>query len=163
MDYSDYSIAKVNSFLGLKSIDPFVPFDLFLEKNHTHLLELLESKRLLVFDADGNEVDISLVEQHIIKYHEEMNTEVNLDLKNIMDPKFYPKKVQKIIEKIEQIEVEEKDSISHRDNLIKTLNECDEGYKSDIQKGIDITNQKIKKMYTRRKSLLFSINKQLKL
>jgi hypothetical protein len=163
MSFSDYTIAKVNSFLGLKSIDPFVTFDEFLEQNHKNLKTLLEEKLILVFDLDENEVDISLVEKNIIDFYEKINSELSIDPRNIIGAEFYSKNIQKKVEKMEILDSEEKDMVAHRNNLIKTLNECVEGDKNCIQEGIDLANLKIKKMFERRKSLLFSINKQLKI
>ncbi len=70
MNFSDCYIAKVKSFLGLRSIDPPVVFNVFLEKNLKHLSTLIEKNKIIVIDENGDEVDSLLWKQEVLNYYE---------------------------------------------------------------------------------------------
>lgn len=71
MNLSDCYIARVKSFLGLRSIDPPVVFDEFLKKNLKNLMALIEKNQIIVIDENGNEVDSLLWKKYIIDFYDD--------------------------------------------------------------------------------------------
>lgn len=92
VNFSNCYIAKVKSFLGLKSMDSPVPFDEFLEQNFNDLASLIKNNKILVLDNHGNEIDSSEWKEYIIDFynnndHEDEDTggygddeKINLDV-----------------------------------------------------------------------------------
>ncbi len=163
MNFSDCHIAKVKSFFGLKSIDPFIPFDEFLEINHDNLKTLLKKEQIIVIDAEGNEVDLLLFEKYISEFYEN-NNEKSLQLeKQIND--FHHNLDQnidltlneensKLLEQLKKIETEVNDRTTHKERLVQSLKECEERDKKVLETGLDCINQKIEDLHIKRNSLL---------
>ena len=64
----------------MRSINPPIPFDEFLEKNFNNLKSLIDNNQIIVIDADGNEVDSSEWKQYITEYYENDRERINLDV-----------------------------------------------------------------------------------
>lgn len=156
MNFSECYIAKVKSFLGLKSIDPFLPFDEFMEKNLQKIEMLLEKEQIVIIDAEGQEVDPVLLKQYISESYGNIDKDINFDIDDTTT------KSKKILDELKKIEAEIEARTTHKQRLYQSLQESDESNKKILEEGIDSLNKKIEKLQSKQKSLLARANKQLK-
>jgi len=160
LNFSDCYVAKVKSFFGLKSIDPPVPFDEFLQNNFKDLQQLIKNNQIIVLDGQGNEIDVLLLENYIHASYEKVFKNINLD-RNKKDNKVEIKnerpEIQKELDRIKKINIEEKAKFEHKKRLIDSLQGCDQAYRITLEKGIERNDDKIKALQEERQSLLNSI------
>ena len=166
-NFSDCNIAKVKCFLGLKSIDPLVPFNEFVEKNLKDLKALIEKNRIIVIDGYGNEVNSSDWKHHIINFYEKVNAKINFAedharYENNDDEKYdFEEEDQEEFELLlNELNAEEEYKTAHKKKLVKALEECETPHRKIIENGIKNTDQKIEELQNELKSLNLRLKKQ---
>lgn len=152
--FSDYFIAKQKSFWGVKSIDPPVPFEDFLAKNFKDLKILIEKKQLIVIDGDGNEVDNTIWEHHILDFYENKGKNTSSALDNL-------EKIQDILEQINILKSLEKAKVEHKNRLIESMKKSKGVNKVLLDNGIEKVNHRIIELQNEQKSLLAQIKQNL--
>ena len=185
LDLSNCYIARVKIFLGLRSIDPPVPIDKFLEKNFKKLKSLIKKKLIIVIDEQGNEIDSMIWEDYIVDYYRNNGKPVDSDQDDELINEFIEEpettqeqqenqrsisdsekhnpeqEIQDELELIVKIDTEENAKIAHKNLLLKSLEECDPLNKMVLENGLDRTNQKIEELQEERKAILAQINQKI--
>ena len=170
----------------MRSINPPIPFDEFLEKNFKNLKSLIDNNQIIVIDAQGNEVDSSEWKPYIAEYYENDRERINLDVDSMffeddrdkinldVDSMSFEKddvdisldneaddsekEIQEELEMINKIDDEEKTKIAYKNRLIKFLEEYDEPSRIILEKNLKLANRKIEELQDERKKVLNRIN-----
>lgn len=145
-------IIKVKEFWGIKSIDPPMPFHVFLEKNKSQLQRLLDKQQIIVVDEQGEEI---ATEQwlstmtHFIRQGSipgEAAEEEASEAENDIETAEFKKKINENLALIKKLtEEEEIKKILHK-KIQKSLQESDSFNQDFLQKKHDHLDKQLDKI-----------------